>query len=179
MAALVDHPLHLRLFTRSNLTLGQVFALSLLALTAALMALFYVVYEGSQATIIASSERLRDAASGEISHRISTFLAEAPGAVRQFQKAVHDGLADPRDPAGVESLLFPMLLANEHFAELTFTYAGRAGFDEKGDIKLDDSPRGQVSVVRSMSSSGKERVLTTRVSQQGGRFVEGSGDLQG
>jgi hypothetical protein len=101
----------------------------------------------------------------------STFLGEAPNAVRQFQKAVRDGLAEPRDPAAVESVLFPMLLANEHFAELTFTYAGRAGFDDEGHILLDDSPRGQVSVMRSVTSSGEERVLVSRVHREGARFI--------
>jgi adenylate cyclase len=165
-----SHPT-LKFSFRSNLTLGQVFALSLIALTAALGALFYVVYDGSRATITSSSERLRDAASREISHRVSAFLGEAPSAVGQFQKALRDGLANPRDPASVETALFAMLLANDHFGELTFTYAGQAGFDKDGWIELDDSPRGQVSVIRTEPSTGEERLVSRHVHQQGGEFV--------
>jgi hypothetical protein len=161
----------LKLSFGSNLTLGQVFALSLLALTAALAVLFYVVYDGSRATITSSSDRLRNAASREISHRVSTYLGEAPSAVGQFQKALRDGLADPRDAASVETALFAMLLANDHFGELSFTYAGQAGFEEDGWIELDDSPRGQVSVIRTELAPGEERLVSRHVHQQGDGFV--------
>ena len=48
-------------------TLGQVFALSLLGLAVTLGLLFAIVLNESRATIIESSERIRDQASSEIS----------------------------------------------------------------------------------------------------------------
>jgi adenylate cyclase len=76
-------------------TLGQVFALSLLGLAATLGLLFAIVLNESYATIIESSERIRDQASSEISERVTTFLSKAPDTVAAFQRQIKLGLIDP------------------------------------------------------------------------------------
>jgi adenylate cyclase len=152
-------------------TLGQVFTLSLLGLGAALALLFFIVFNVSRATIIESSERIRVQASREIEERVTAFLVKAPEAMQQFQEALTRDICDPHDPQSVERTLLA-LLSNREIGELTFTYGTKVGFDEKGEIQLAPTPRGQVSVVRSA-----KKLWSRHVHQENGAFVADRRDI--
>src|ERR1700704_2397192 len=130
-------------------TLGQVLLLSLLGLAAMLGLLFAIVLNETGETIVASSERLREQASREISERITSFLSTAPDAVAAFQRQIQLGLVDLNDPKAVESTLFMSLLAENDVGEITLTRAEQTGFDQDGAIQLAATPRWQLSVARS------------------------------
>ncbi|MEA3210802.1 MAG: adenylate cyclase [Chthoniobacter sp.] len=152
-------------------TLGQVFALSLLALTAVLGLLFYVVYDASRATIIESSERVRDQASRAIGERVAAFLSRAPAAAEQFQLALDRGLVEPRDPLALEPALFALLLSNPNLGEVTLTYAEKVGFDGNGALQIAASPRGQLSVGRTLGTAGGDQFWSRHIHQENGAFV--------
>ncbi|MBA3960418.1 MAG: hypothetical protein H0X40_00755 [Chthoniobacterales bacterium] len=152
-------------------TLGQVFALSLLGLAAVLALLFFAVFHLSLETTIASSERIRDGASREISERVAGFLAKAPAAAAQFQEETDRGLVNAGDPLAVESALFVLLLSTPDISEATFTYGKQMGFDQNGLLQLAPAPRGQVSVVRASSSKDDDRFWSRQLQQENGAFV--------
>ena len=152
-------------------TLGQVFALSLVGLAATLGLLFTFVLNESRATIMESSERIRDQASREISERVTSFLKKAPDTVAVFQRQIKLGFVDPADPKAVESALSELLLAKADVSEITVTYAEQTGFDADGEIQLAAVPRWQVSVVRSTTAQGDELLWSRYVHQEGSGFV--------
>ena len=83
-------------------TLGQVLAMSLVGLAATLGLLFAFVLNESRATIVESSDRIRDQASREISERVTSFLRKAPDTVGVFQRHIKLGPVDPADPKAVD-----------------------------------------------------------------------------
>jgi adenylate cyclase len=154
-----------------KLTLGQVLALSLLGLAATLAVLFAIVLSESRATIIESSERIRDEASREITERVASFLSKAPDTVSAFQQQIDLGLVDLSNPQAVESALFSLLLAKNGVSEITLTHAKQTGFDGSGAMLLAPTPRWQLSVVRSTDDTGAERFWSHDVRQENGAFV--------
>ncbi len=152
-------------------TLGQVFGLTLVGLALVLGLLFFVVYHLSLETTVESSERIRDAASREIVERVSNFLATAPATVAQFQEEANCDLVDTRNPEAIEPALFVLLLSKRDISEATFTYGKKIGFGQNGVLQLADSPRGQVSVVRSLGAEDRERFWSREVHQENGIFV--------
>jgi len=159
-------------------TLGQIFGFSLLGLAAVLAVLFYIVFHGSRETIMESSDRIRDGASREISERVTTFLSKAPETLRQFQRELSLGLVDARDPIAVEPALFGLLLSNSNISELTFTYGKQTGFDEDGGLQLAPTPRGQISVVRSLTIKNEDRFWSRHIRWQELAFVADRRELK-
>ena len=159
-------------------TLGRIFGWSIIGLAAVLGLLFYVVFHGSQQTIMESSHRIRDQASNEISERVASFLSKAPEAARQFQLELNRGLVDGRDLLAIESAQFGVLLSNRDISEVTFTYAVQTGFDANGNIQLAASPRGQISVMRGTGDRGQERWWSRHVRQEGEHFAAESRELE-
>ena len=151
-------------------TLGQVFVLSLIGLTALQTLLFYLVFDASRATIIESSERFRERASREIGERVAGFLSVAPNAVLQFQQQVSRGLVDGADLESIERALLALLLSKPDLGELTLTFGTKIGFDENGAMILAKSPRGQLSAVRAQDASGSEGIWYRQVYQENGKF---------
>ncbi|HEY5742990.1 MAG TPA: adenylate/guanylate cyclase domain-containing protein [Terrimicrobiaceae bacterium] len=154
-----------------KLTLGQVLVLSLLGLAASLGLLFAIVLNETRATIIASSERIREQASHEISERVVSFLSTAPNAAAAFQHQIKLGLVDLNDPKAVETSLFVLLLAENDLGELTLTRAEQTGFDSEGAIQLAPTPRWQLSVVRSKDNKSAEELWSRYVHEEGGAFI--------
>jgi adenylate cyclase len=152
-------------------TLGQVLAMSLAGLAATLGLLFAFVLNESRATIIESSERIRNQASREISERVTSFLKKAPDTAAVFQRQANLGLVDPADPKAVESAMFALLLAKNDISEITVTYGEQTGFDADGAIQLATAPRWQVSVVRSINAQGDELLWSRYVHQEDSGFV--------
>ena len=145
--------------------------LSFIGLAACLGLLLAIVLNETRASIIASSERVREQASREIGARVTRFLATAPETVAAFQEQIELRLIDPNDPKAVETGLFGLLLAKKQIGELSFTRADQTGFDENGAVQLTPRPRWQMSVVRSETSNGKEQLWSRHVFPENSGFV--------
>jgi len=152
-------------------------AFSLLGLGVILGLLFYIVFDASKATIIESSERIRDQASGEIAMRVENFLARAPEIVRRFQDQTSRGLVDPHDPLPTASTLFALLLADAEIGEITFTFAEKTGFGADGALQVAATPRGQVTVGRLLGADNQEHLCGRYIHQENGGFVSERWDL--
>jgi adenylate cyclase len=134
-------------------TVRQVFILSFLGLLLGLTLLFYLVLQGSQKTILQSSERYRDLASREVARRVTDYLDEAPMAVAHFQQEVQYGLVVPGKLDSVEAGLLSLLVANGNLSEATLTYADSRSFGPGAQAKPDPVLSGQVALLR--STTGK------------------------
>ena len=152
-------------------TLGQILLLSFLGLAAALGLVFAIVLNETRASIMTSSERVREQASREIGERVVRFLATAPDTVAALQEQIKLGLIDANDPKAVETALFSLLLAKKQIGEISFTRADQTGFDENGAAQLAARPRWQISVVRSESASGEEQFWSRHVYPENSGFV--------
>ena len=152
-------------------TLGQILLLSFLGLAAALGLVFAIVLNETRASIMTSSERVREQASREIGERVVSFLATAPDTVAALQEQIKLGLIDANDPKAVETALFSLLLAKKQIGEISFTRADQTGFDENGAAQLAARPRWQISVVRSESASGEEQFWSRHVYPENSGFV--------
>jgi adenylate cyclase len=130
-------------------TVRQVFGLSFLGLLIGLTLLFYLVLQGSQKTILQSSERYRDLASREVARRVTDYLNEAPMAVDHFQQEVQYGLVVPGRLDSVEAGLLSLLVANDNLSEATLTYADSRSFGPGAQGKPDPLLAGQVALLRS------------------------------
>jgi len=156
-------------------TLRQVFYFSLLGLFLVLALLLYFVLKGSEQTILQSSDRYRDLASREVAYRVTSYLAEAPRAVADFEQQVKYGLVDTRKADSVEQELLSLLLANENISEATLTYAASRGFDRDGNILTDPASAGQVAVFRSTAAG---EFICKRTWPDGSGFVSQSGTVK-
>jgi len=152
-------------------TLQQVFVISLFGLSAILTLLFLIVSQTSRTEIEESSERIRETASREIADRVAQILALPPAIALQFQYEMAHGLLDPRDPREIEPALAALLLFNRNLGEVTLTSGVRKGFDENGEIQLEESPREQWSVFRAQGADGADRIWSRHVHQENGKFI--------
>src|SRR5580704_14999164 len=148
-------------------TLKQVFFLSLAGLALSLAILLSLFVEGSQSTILQSSERFRDSASREVAERVRTYLGEAPSAVSQFEDKVRYGLINPRDRKSIDDALLSLLLVNRNVSETSFTFGESRGFDGSGNLQLDPVTTGQITLMR----AEKDEVDSAMVWFDGTRFL--------
>ena len=155
-------------------TLRQVFALSLLGLLLGLGLLFYLIFNGSERTILESSEQLRDRTSREMVNRVSDYLQEAPMAVADFERQIKYGLVDPAKVDSIHDGLMSLLLANQNISEASFTYATSPGLAPNKDILINHSSAGEVSV---FNSGG--RFVSRRTWFDGKQFLSQTTELQG
>jgi adenylate cyclase len=142
-----------------RLTLKQVFFLSLVGLALSLAILLYFFREGSQRTILQSSERFRDSASRAVTERVRTYLGEAPSAVSRFEDQVLYGLVSPRARKSLENTLLTLLLVNKNLSEISFTFTRSMGFDGNGNMQVDPRSTGQISLVRPDKGAIEERMV--------------------
>lgn len=157
-------------------TLRQVFGFSLLGLLLSLALLFYLVLNGSEQTILKSSERLRNLAGLEVAKRVTDYLNEAPAAVGHFEKQLAYGLVDPRNSDSIRAELLSLLLGNKNISETSFTYTDGAGFDSDGNLRINRASAGQVTVSRS-SEAGQ--FVSKHTWFDGAQFVSESTVLKG
>jgi len=129
----------------------------LLAVLAAL------VLEASRRSILASAERLRDAAARRVEAQVRAQLDGASAAVRDLQQEIELGVVHPLDASSVESALFRQLARNSSLAEVTLIHAHRTGFDAEGNPTLAPGGRWQLSVFRS-GPEADAALLTRRIS---------------
>jgi adenylate cyclase len=126
---------------------------------------------------MASSERIRDGATREVSERVSKYLEEAPNVVQQFQSELRHGVFNPRDPLAVETALAGLLFANEDVGEITLISGVQTGVAENGDLELAGTPREQWSAVRVAAAMNGQRFWTRHIHQEAGAFVEDHREL--
>ncbi|MES1260302.1 MAG: adenylate/guanylate cyclase domain-containing protein [Acidobacteriota bacterium] len=143
-------------------TLKQLFAFSLTGLALGLALLFYLFRDGSERTILQSSQRFRDSASREVADRVKDYLSQAPMAVMRFEDQIRYGVVRPPDPDSIEMGLLLVLVCNENISEATFTYGESQGFDKQGHIRLDPATTGQVTVLRSEKGAIERRYVRYR-----------------
>jgi adenylate cyclase len=151
--------------------LGQILFLSFLGLAAALALVFAIVLNETRASIMTSSERVREQASREIVERVVRFLAAAPDTVAALQEQIKLGLVDANDSKAVETALFTLLLSKKQIGEISLTRADQIGFDENGAAQLAARPRWQISVVRSETANGEEQLWSRHVYPENSGFV--------
>lgn len=143
-----------------HLTLSQVLVLSFLALIAALGVLFYVLARGTNNSLLASSDSIRDQASREIADRVYACLEEAPETIRRFERELTLGLVDPANPRALESALASLLAGSRNLGEVTLTTARQKidpadenpGYNAEDDIRLEPASAAQWSYTRSAPS---------------------------
>jgi adenylate cyclase len=146
-----------------RVTLLGAFALALALVAALLAALAALVLENSRRSILASAEKLRDAAARRVETQVRAQLDGASTAVFDLEREIALGIVQPRDLASVEGALFRQVVRNPSLLEVTLTHAERLGYDDQGNARLARAGRWQISVFR--SGSGRDSaVLTRRIS---------------
>ena len=155
-------------------TLRQVFGFSLLGLLLSLGLLFYLVFKGSEQTILKSSERLRNLASLQVAGRVTDYLNEAPRAVTHFEKQVSYGLVDPTNASSIQAELLSLLLGNANISEASFTYAESTGFDSEDKIQIKKPSAGEVTISRAPDG----QLVSRHTWYEGTQFVSESTVLQ-
>jgi adenylate cyclase len=160
---------------KAKFTLSQLFVANLLTVTAALAGLFAVVFLSTRATIIESSEQMREGASRQVEERVRAHLAAAPAALDVIQQEIDqhllaaDDLARPETRLEFERAFKTLLVSQPEIDEVTLTYARMRGFDDEGKILLEDEPRGQLSVTRPRNAN--DGLATQTVTRRGDRFT--------
>jgi len=143
-----------------RLTLLGAFVAALALVAALLAALAVLVLESSRRSILASAEKLRDAAARRVETQVRAQLDGASNAVTDIEREIELGVVQPRDLASVEAALFRQLVRNPSLLEVTLTHAERLGYDDQGNARLARGGRWQISVFR--SGSGSESAVLTR-----------------
>jgi len=147
-----------------RLTLWGSFVAALVLVAALLAALAVLVLDGSRRSILASAEKLREAAARSIALRVRAQLDGASTAASDLEREIHLGLLRPSDPPSIEAALFRQVVRNPSLAEATFIHAERVRFGTGGDAVLAPGGRWQVSVFRS-SQEGDARIQTRRLTK--------------
>jgi adenylate cyclase len=153
---------------RPRFTLAHVFFVALAATTLLVGVLLYVFIEGSRASILQSSNKLRDAAARHVEHLVQEELGLARDALEDVERRIRFRVVDAGEPGAVEAVLFGELLDRRRLAEVTFTRATRLDFDGEGRSRLAPE-RWQLSVFR---AGGDAASIVTRLTlRDGERFV--------
>jgi adenylate cyclase len=168
MAQVSEHAPGGRGARRARLTLAQALFAALAAATLLMGALLVVFAEGSRASILQSSEALREAAARHVERMVQRELGLAQGTVEDMERRFRYRVVDADDLVAIEAALFGEMLDRPRLAEATFTRATRIGFDGDGYSRLAPE-RWQVSVVR--AGGGAARIETRRTRREGERFV--------
>jgi adenylate cyclase len=150
-----------------------------LALVAVLLGLLAaIVLEGSRRSILASAEKLRDAAARRVEAQVRAQLDGASTAVADLEREIALGVVRPHDLPSVEAALFRQVVRNPSLAEMTFIHAHRTGFDADGNPTLAPAGRWQLSVFRSESAVLTRRTTSgaaeVRQRPTGGALEEGA-----
>src|SRR3954452_24789379 len=155
---------------RRRVTLLGAFVAALALMALLLAALAALVLDGSRRSILASAEKLRDAAARRGEAQVRAQLDGASAAVLDLQREIELGVVHPLDAESVESALFRQMARNPNLAEVTFIHADRTGFDAEGNPTLGRRGRWQLSVFR--PGAGADAALLTR------RVFGGSSELR-
>ncbi|TMB11597.1 MAG: hypothetical protein E6J66_08665, partial [Deltaproteobacteria bacterium] len=165
-----------------RVTLLGAFVAALALIGMLLAALAAVVLESSRRSILASAEKLRDAAARRVEAQVRAELDGASSAISDLEREIMLGVVRPHDLASVEAALFRQVVRNPALAEVTLIHAHRTGYDAEGNPILAPAGRWQLSVFRS-GLRGDSPVLTRRIEpgssevrqrQMGGALTDGA-----
>jgi adenylate cyclase len=118
-------------------------------------------------SLVAASERLREALSARAEAEVKRTLGGAEAALEDVARQARSGAMDVGDPLAVERGLFIELTANADLAEVTLTRARRSADDNKAPLAVQG--RWQVSVFR--EGNEPSRIVTSHSHPQGPGFV--------
>src|SRR5215218_7708090 len=144
-----------------NLTLRQVFLLSIAALAVLLGVLFYVLMDGSRRSILQTSDRLRDEAARRIAGDVRAYLGTAEKALADVEGQLRYAGLNADDPAALEAALFAEVRNNPRLAEATLTHADALEYAPDGSLAKAGGEHWQVSAYRLPGDgAGGGRVVT-------------------
>src|SRR4051812_40812100 len=129
-----------------NLTLRQVFVLTLAGLLLLLGALLYIVYDGSRRSILEGAKRLQQEAATRITEGFAGYLGQADKTLSDLGGQLVAGALRTDDPVRLEATLRSLLQTNDNLAEATLTYADRLEFAPDAEVPDIVGNRGQLSV---------------------------------
>jgi adenylate cyclase len=155
---------------RPILTLGQAFLLGLAALAVLLGLLFQRIDASSRESVVAGSERERQATLERIGQAIDGYLEEAERSIDSVERQVQFGSCDVASAPCAEAALFAQVLDDANLAEATLTGAVPRGFLADGRMRIAPERRWQVSVYRDSPQAGSP-ILTRVTFLERGRFV--------
>jgi len=145
-----------------RVTLLRAFVGALALIGVLLAALAGIVLDSSRRSILASAEKLRDAAARRVEAQVRAELDGASSAISDLEREIMLGVVRPHDLASVEAALFRQVVRNPALAEVTLIHAHRTGYDAEGNPTLAPAGRWQLSVFRS-GLRGDSLVLTRRI----------------
>src|SRR3954454_13637759 len=131
-----------------NLTLRQVFVLTLAGLLLLLGALLYIVYDGSRRSILEGAKRLQQEAATRMTEGFAGYLGSAEKTLADLGGQLAQGVLRPDDPIRLEAALRSIVQTNENLAEATLTYADKLNYARSEEFPTVAGGRGQVSVYR-------------------------------
>jgi adenylate cyclase len=132
---------------RPAITLGQVFALTLLGLVILLGLLFYLLLDGSRSSILKASEKLRLEVGQRVRTKVVNFRDQAEGVVDSVEQQFTHGLVRVDDRDGLESALYAQVLNHPDIGDVSFTHADEIGRDATA-LKFAPTNRWEISVYR-------------------------------
>jgi adenylate cyclase len=149
-----------------RLTLGRALLAGPLALALCAAVLAGLLLEGWGDSLLASAERLRDAAARRAEAMVRERLGHATAALDDLERDIRSGILDPGDPVAVEKVLFARLVNDTELDEVTLTRARTVDGEPTGDLAPGD--RWQMSLFR--EGSTPPRIVTTFVHPAGATF---------
>jgi adenylate cyclase len=150
-----------------GLTLGRALTLSLAGVALVVGLLLGLLLQRWGDSLLAASERLREALSGRAEAEVRRTLGGAEAALEDVTKQARSGAMDVEDPLSVERCLFTDLMANADLAEVTLTRARRTADDASAPLAAQE--RWQLSVFREGNEAS--RIVTSHSHRQGKDFV--------
>src|SRR3954451_16279899 len=100
-----------------NLTLRQVFVLTLAGLLLLLGALLYIVYDGSRRSVLEGAKRLQQEAATRITEGFAGYLGTADKTLTDLGGELANGVLRPDEPVRLEAALRSLVQTNDNFAE--------------------------------------------------------------
>jgi adenylate cyclase len=153
-----------------QITLVQLFSISLIGLIALLGLLFYLLLQTSQNSVMQASNNLRIVASREFAEKVTTYLQQLQQVEDNFQTRIHHEVFNPKDAAALETFLFSSILPNNNLSEISLTYGEKIGYDADGNILLAPTGRGEMSLLRT-SAQDSAPINTLYLHQDNGQWV--------
>jgi adenylate cyclase len=153
-----------------RITLVQFFSISLIALIALLGLLFYFVFHTSRHSVIQSSDNLRNAASREFAEKVTSYLNQMSQVENSFQTEIDHEVFNPRDSIALETFLFALIISNSNLSEISLTFGDKIGYGPKGDVLLEPTGRGEITLYRT-SSQDSAPINTLYIYQENERWV--------
>ena len=152
-------------------SLAQVFVAAFLAIAIIVATGFALFQRSTRASILESSERLREAAAHRVERNVLASLGRAQRALESVEHGVQMGAIPLDGPGALEALeaaLFQRLVDDPHLEEVTLTRATLVGHLPGGDAELAEEGRVQLSVFRTEDGRIDSRLIT----REAGAWVE-------